>query len=258
MKVGVIGASGRMGRETCATILAAQDMELVFGVDHKNSGNLVAGTDLRLTNDLIGELLRTKPDAVVDFTHPSSAAAHAVEALRAGAIPIIGTSGLSDSALEAVRNACDETGLPALYIPNFAIGAVLMMKFAAEAAKHLPEAQIIEMHHDRKVDAPSGTAIRTAELIASNRARPPKKPATEVIKVDGAVGGTYRDTPIHSVRLPGLVAHQLVLFGGPGEVLTIRHDSLDRSSFMQGVLLALRKCKSLTGLVIGLENLLDN
>ncbi|MBA3726883.1 MAG: 4-hydroxy-tetrahydrodipicolinate reductase, partial [Armatimonadetes bacterium] len=169
----------------------------------------------------------------------------------------IGTSGLSAPELSQLRKSSEERGVPALYIPNFAIGAVLMMKFASEAAKYMPECEIIELHHEKKADAPSGTATRTAELIAAHRLRRPDKGRSDMIRVEGVRGGAIGETPIHSVRLPGLLAHQMVIFGGTGEVLTIRHDSMDRSSFMGGVLFALRAFQGREGLIVGLESLLN-
>lgn len=263
LRVGVVGAAGRMGREVCRAVAAADDMELVLAVD-RSEGLRVRDwvgdqcPDL-VTERKLGEAIeRCSPvHVVVDFTHPKFAASNALVAIRRGAAAVIGTSGLSPQDLATLRSEAEEHGVAALYMPNFAIGAVLMMMFAAEAAKHFPECEIIEMHHDKKADAPSGTAIRTAELIAQSRQRRPNKPATGVIKFDGARGGTVADTPVHSVRLPGLVAHQLVVFGGVGEVLTIRHDSLSRDSFMPGVLLAIRSAPKMKGLTVGLEHLLQ-
>lgn len=262
LRVGVVGAAGRMGREVCRAVASASDMELVFAVD-RNDGLRVRewagdGCPDLMTEKKLGEAIeRCAPvHVVVDFTHPKFAASNALVAIRRGAAAVIGTSGLSPQDLAALRTEAEEHGVAVLYMPNFAIGAVLMMMFAAEAAKHFPECEIIEMHHDKKADAPSGTAIRTAELIAQARTRRPNKPATGVIKFEGARGGSVADTPVHSVRLPGLVAHQLVVFGGAGEVLTIRHDSLSRESFMPGVLLAIRNAPKMKGLTVGLEHLL--
>jgi len=264
MKVGVIGAYGRMGREVCKTVDAAPDMDLVMAVDREGVGTPVReftsqhAPDIRIedrlseTLDKLGEV-----DAVVDFTHPKVAAHHALVALKHKVSPIVGTSGLSVSDLSDIRALSEGQGVPAAYIPNFAIGAVLMMRFAKEAAKHLPECEIIEMHHEKKADAPSGTATRTAELIAGARLRRPDRPRTDMVRIEGVRGGAVGETPIHSVRLPGLLAHQMVIFGGEGEVLTLRHDSMDRSSFMSGVLVALRAIRGKEGLIVGLENLLD-
>lgn len=263
MRVGVVGAAGRMGREVCKAVTNSNDMELAFAVDTNGAGERVsqwagdASADLIVTANLESALAEKSVDAIVDFTHPNAAEANATAALSNRAIPIIGTSGLSEDSLNAIRRACAESNLPALYVPNFAIGAVLMMKFSQEAAKYFPDAEVIELHHNKKADAPSGTAMRTAELIAESRTDDPSKDPTEVQKAEGARGGNVKGVHVHSVRLPGLLAHQQVIFGGPGEVLTIRHDSMDRASFMQGVLLAIRKCKTLNGLAIGLESVME-
>jgi 4-hydroxy-tetrahydrodipicolinate reductase len=234
IRVAVSGAAGRMGDAVCAAVSAAEDMEPAGRADP------VLGTTLA---DLLTGTER--PDVVVDFTRPDTAAANALECVRAGVHAVVGTTGFD---LEALRGALaaergaggnGEPGSPAnvLVAPNFAIGAVLMMRFAAEAARHMAKAEIVELHHDRKLDAPSGTAKRTADLMAA------------------ASGGPA--PPIHSVRLPGLVAHQEVILGDLGQTLTIRHDSIDRESFMPGVLLAVRRVGSLTEpLTVGLETLL--
>jgi 4-hydroxy-tetrahydrodipicolinate reductase len=217
INVAVSGAAGRMGETVCRAVEGADDMALVGRADPLLQTALV---------DVLGDA-----DVVVDFSTPDTALANARECLESGVHCVMGTSGADFSELEGFGEAN-------LFVaPNFAIGAVLMMKFAVEAAAHMPECEIVELHHDRKLDAPSGTAARTAELISQ-------------------AGGNVHE-PIHSVRLPGLVAHQEVIFGGAGQTLTIRHDSIDRESFMPGVLLAVRKVGSLErSPVIGLEQLL--
>jgi 4-hydroxy-tetrahydrodipicolinate reductase len=217
INVAVSGAAGRMGETVCRAVEGADDMALVGRADPLLETALI---------DVLGDA-----DVVVDFSTPDTALENARHCLDAGVHCVMGTSGADFSSLAGVGSAN-------LFVaPNFAIGAVLMMRFAVEAARHLPECEIVELHHDGKVDAPSGTAARTAELISE-------------------AGGNVHQ-PIHSVRLPGLVAHQEVLFGGPGQTLTIRHDSIDRESFMPGVLLAIRKVGSLeSSPTIGLENLL--
>jgi 4-hydroxy-tetrahydrodipicolinate reductase len=217
INVAVSGAAGRMGETVCRAVEGADDMALVGRADPLLQTALV---------DLLGDA-----DVVVDFSTPDSALANARECLEAGVHCVMGTTGADLSELEGFGSAN-------LFVaPNFAIGAVLMMKFAVEAAAQMPECEIIELHREGKLDAPSGTAARTAELVA-------------------AAGGHVHE-PIHSVRLPGLVAHQEVIFGGPGQTLTIRHDSVDRESFMPGVLLAVRKVGTLDrSPVIGLEQLL--
>jgi 4-hydroxy-tetrahydrodipicolinate reductase len=223
IRVAVAGAAGRMGRTVCAAVEGAEDMELVGRADPALG---------RTLEDVL-------PDAevVVDFTQPDTALANALACLEAGVHAVIGTTGFD---LDVLRKAAAaQRGHPAnvLVAPNFAIGAVLMMRFAVEAAQHMATAEIIEFHHDQKIDAPSGTAARTAHLMAE------------------VTGGS--EPPIHSVRLPGLVAHQEVIFGDIGQTLTIRHDTIGRESFMPGVLLAIRRVGSLEqSPVIGLEQLL--
>jgi 4-hydroxy-tetrahydrodipicolinate reductase len=220
INVAVAGAAGRMGATVCAAVEGAEDMALVARADPALGMSLA-------------DALATGPDVLVDFTIPSTALANAREAVGAGVHVVIGTTGFDVAELTDVSGA----GANIFVAPNFAIGAVLMMQFAAEAARHMAKAEIIELHHDRKVDAPSGTAARTAKLMRE-------------------AGG--QEVPIHSVRLPGLVAHQEVILGDVGQTLTIRHDSIDRESFMPGVLLAVRKVAGLTeSPVVGLEKLLD-
>ena len=222
IRVAVAGAAGRMGETVCQAVSAAQDMELVARADPALDTSLA-------------DALAQKPEVLIDFTIPATALANAREAVAAGVHVVIGTTGFAAGELDDFRDA----GANVFVAPNFAIGAVLMMRFAAEAARHMAKAEIIELHHDRKLDAPSGTAARTAALMQAAR--------------DGG-----EPVPIHSVRLPGLVAHQEVILGDVGQTLTIRHDSIDRESFMPGVLLAVRRVAGLTGSpVVGLEHLLD-
>ena len=246
--VAVTGAKGRMGQEVVAAVQSEADLELVAQLD--------AG------DDLAASLRATRPIALVDFTVPEVVMSNIRTALAAGVVPIVGTTGLSPQDVETVRGLCCQHRLGALIAPNFALGAVLMMRFAQDAARFLPDAEIIEMHHERKLDAPSGTAAKTAEMIALGRAhsQPTPLPADAFEKIPGARGGKgVGEVPIHSVRLPGFVASQEVIFGGLGQTLTIRHDSRDRKSFMPGVILALRHAPALAAggeLVYGLEHLL--
>ena len=238
-----------MGLEAVAAILAEADLILVAEIER---------------DDNLAEILAaTKPTALVDFSVPDSIVDSIETALKHGVVPIVGTTGLSPSDITHVRELCHRYEIGALIAPNFAIGALLMMRFARDAARYLPDAEIIEMHHEKKLDAPSGTAAKTAEMIAEGRAGslPTALPADAVEKIAGARGGKGAgDVPVHSVRLPGFVASQMVIFGGPGQTLTLRHDSLDRKSFMPGVLLAIRHTPTLAAnggvLVYGLENLL--
>lgn len=262
MKVAVVGVCGRMGREVAKTLSGSPDFDLVAVVDRAEAGaslrELVgpSAPDLVVEEKLGAALDRARPDALVDFTHPLAAAAHALSAIQRGISPVIGTTGLSESDVRELDHACREKALGGVYAPNFAIGAILMMRFAQMAAQWLPNCEIIELHHDRKEDAPSGTAMLTAQLIGEARAEPPTRKPRPLFKLEGVRGGVHAETPIHSVRLPGFVAHQEVIFGGTGETLTIRHDSLDRVSFMEGVKLALRTVSSLDGFVVGLDRLL--
>ena len=262
VKVIVAGASGRMGQETVRALTSSAEFEVVAAVDKLGIGESVrdfAGAnvpDIRIQGKL-GETLDNVPcDVLIDFTHPSSAAANTLSALKRSVAAVIGTSGLSSEDLSAIRAACLEHGKPALLVPNFAIGGVLLMRFAEIAAKWFPNVEIIELHHDGKADSPSGTATRTAEIISENRETVPRGVVGAIEKYPGARGATVKGVHIHSVRLPGFVAHQEVVFGGQGEILTVRHDSIDRKSFMEGVKLACREVHSLSGLTIGLDKLM--
>jgi 4-hydroxy-tetrahydrodipicolinate reductase len=212
---------------------------------------------MRFDRDLHELLTREKPDVCVDFTHPDAVFGNAMAMIQAGCRPVIGTTGLSQAQLAELDAALRAKGLGGMVVPNFAIGAVLMMKFAQEAAKYFDHAEIIELHHNKKADAPSGTAIKTAELMRQSQSQfgPTNAPEKETITgARGAAGPA--DIHIHSVRLPGYIAHQEVILGGPGQILTIRHDSMDRACFMPGVALACKKVLGLTGLVYGLEHIL--
>jgi 4-hydroxy-tetrahydrodipicolinate reductase len=247
--VAVSGALGRMGREVVVAVGAETDLALVAEVDKGD--------------DLAAVLTQTKPVVVVDFSVPEAVLGNIETILAAGSVPIVGTTGLSPADVEYVRALCQKYKRGALIAPNFAIGAVLLMQFARLAAKHMPDAEIIEMHHEKKLDAPSGTAAKTAEMIAEGRAEvlPTPLPTDAFEKIPGSRGGKgVGDVPVHSVRLPGFVASQMVIFGGLGQTLTLRHDSIDRKSFMPGVILAVRYAPQLAAnggeLVYGLENLL--
>ncbi|MFQ3587279.1 MAG: 4-hydroxy-tetrahydrodipicolinate reductase [Fimbriimonadaceae bacterium] len=262
LRVAVTGAAGRMGRETIRAILAASDLQLVAAVDRERVGESVdsvvgAPSDgVAIAAEWTAEAARTQPDVLVDFTHGSAAAAHARHALQSGIAPVVGATGLTDSEVAELEALSRQLDVPGMLVPNFAIGAVLMMEFARMAARWMPHAEIVELHHDQKRDAPSGTACRTAEKIARGRAQSVSPQVPELVRAEGARGGVVADVAVHSVRLPGLLAHQMVVFGGTGECLTVRHDSMDRSSFMPGVLLAIRRVRTLTGWHEGLEGLL--
>ena len=257
-----MGAAGRMGSELMRALVADPAFELALAVDPSHSGEHIhaytngKGPDVVVEDKLGVALDRVKPDAIVDFTHFSSAASHAISSVSRKIPAIIGTTGLAESDLREIAAACREHGAPCLYVPNFAVGAVLMMRFAETAARYMPNVEIIELHHPGKAEAPSGTALLTAERIDRGRefANPPRDQG--VVKVEGVRGGRSHDVPIHSVRLPGLVAHQQVIFGGVGETLTIKHDSMSRDSFMDGVKLCLRALPKSKGLVVGMDKVL--
>lgn len=259
----VSGAAGRMGQEVVRAVTKENGMELVGAIDVYRAGEdagTVAGIaplGVVIESDLSACLSRTRAQVMVDFTSPRSVFDNARAAIEAGVHPVIGTTGMTAEERAELIALASRKGIGGLIAPNFAVGAVLMMKFAEMAASYFPAVEIIELHHDKKMDAPSGTAIKTAELIAAARgdARPEEVQAE--IKLDGVRGGNFaRGIYLHSVRLPGLVAHQEVLFGGLGQTLTIRHDSLSRESFMPGVILAIRRTLGTSTLVYGLENLL--
>ncbi len=262
IKVLVSGAAGKMGRETVKAVSNETDLILVGAVDVNENGKdsgMVAGVNnlgVEINKDLAKTIKQTKPDVVVDFTNPTSVLANIKIILTNGSAALIGTTGISEEALAEVKTLCAKTGKNVIIAPNFAIGAILMMKFAQEAAKYMPEMEIIELHHDQKADAPSGTAIKTAELILKSIEKVQRPLVKETEKLKGARGANLNGVHIHSIRLSGLVAHQEVLFGGLGQTLSIRHDTINRESFMPGVILAIRKIKKVKGLVYGLENLI--
>ncbi len=259
VRVGVVGAGGRMGSEVCRAVDGAGDLQLVAAVDPGHAGAAlddVAGVDtgLEIAADL-DALTAADCEVVVEFSGPQSVGANLRWLLEHDLHAVVGATGIAEEDLEEARRLAGRGSANALVAPNFAIGAVLLMQFAAQAAEHLDHVEVIELHHDRKVDAPSGTALRTAELIAEARGQAPEVPLGDDAH-PGARGADHRGVRVHSVRLPGLMAHQEVLFGGTGQTLSIRHDSLDRTSFMPGVLLACREVSGLDGLVVGLEHLL--
>ena len=255
MRVGVVGAAGRMGMTVCAAISAADEMDLVAAVDVGDASRRF-GSGLAIRADLEA-LAAAGADVAVDFTVAGAATANATWCAGHGIHSVIGTTGIDDAALSTLRDAFPPAGpLGCVVVPNFAIGAVLMMHFAALASPWFDTAEIIELHHDAKVDAPSGTAMLTATRMAAASAEWGEDP-TRVEVVAGARGGSGPGgIRIHSVRLRGLVAHQEVLLGGTGESLAIRHDSYDRQSFMPGVLLAVRQVGQRPGVTVGLEALL--
>lgn len=245
IKVAVLGAKGRMGSEACKAVGTAPDLELVAALD---------------LGDSLDQLLSRGAQVVVDFTHPDSVMGNLEFAIKNGINVVVGTTGFDEKKLQQIAGwlaAQPKTG--ALIAPNFGLGAVLMMQFAAKASKYFESAEIVELHHPNKADAPSGTAARTAELINEARASVKKNamPDATTSSLEGARGALIGDVHVHSVRLRGLVAHQEVILGDLGETLTIRHDSIDRTGFMPGVLLGIRKVISHPGLTFGLEHFMD-
>ena len=245
IKVAVLGAKGRMGSEACKAVTAAADLELVAQIDIGDSLDLLVSSGAQV---------------IVDFTHPDSVMGNLEFALTRGINVVVGTTGFDEKKLAQIKGwLAAKPGTGALIAPNFGLGAVLMMQFAAKAAKYFESVEIVELHHPSKADAPSGTATRTAELIndARKSAARPAMPDATSSSLPGARGALVGDVHIHSVRLRGLVAHQEVILGDLGETLSIRHDSIDRSGFMPGVLLGIRSVPSHPGLTFGLEHFLD-
>ena len=258
MRVGVIGAGGRLGTVACRAVAAADGLQLAAAVQPsaagRDLGDLVGvGAGTTVDADLAD--LDGRVDVAVEVTRPPNGARHAAALLDLGIHAVVGTSGVTDDEVADLRDRAADAAANVLVVPNFALGAVLLQQFAEQAARHLPHAEVVELHHDGKADAPSGTALATAARIAGARASDP-----DVVGGDedhpGARGHDHRGVPVHSVRLPGLVAHQEVLFGGTGELLTLRHDSTSRESFAAGIVLAVRGVADLAGVTVGLDALL--
>ncbi|SMB95622.1 dihydrodipicolinate reductase [Thermanaeromonas toyohensis ToBE] len=273
IKVVITGAAGKMGREMTKGLLKSPKTEVVGAVDLVQVGtdigvlNGFPPVGVTISKDLAGVLDRTRPQVLVDFTVASAALENAKQAVLRGVCPVIGTTGLAGGDLEELHILCEERGIGAVVAPNFSLGAVLMMHFARQAARYFPHVEIIEIHHEQKLDAPSGTALKTAELMAEVRAelestfakdtRPDHGQGKKEEKIKGVRGGEYQGFPIHSLRLPGAIAHQEVIFGGQGQLLTIRHDTTSREAFLPGLLLAIEKVLKLRGVVYGLDKLLE-
>jgi len=245
IRVGVLGHTGRMGAETVRAVEGAPDMDLVATVG---------------SGDSLEALVEAKAEVVVDFTRPDAVMGNLEFALSHGMHAVVGTTGFTQERLGQVQGwLAERPDLGVLIAPNFALGAVLAMRFAQQAARFYDSAEVVELHHNRKADAPSGTAAHTARMIASARSEAGVEPGPDatVSEVDGARGADLDGVRVHSVRLPGLVAHEEIMFGAAGETLTIRHDSMDRTSFMPGVLLGVRETRTRPGLTVGLEKVLD-
>jgi 4-hydroxy-tetrahydrodipicolinate reductase len=252
-----------MGREVVKMVLEDPDLELVAAVNRSelqvDAGRLVGleACGVMLSTDLELAFVEAKPDVLVDFTTPHSVVANTALAIKHKVRPVIGTTGFTPEDLESFDRQCKEQGIGGIIAPNFSIGAILMMKFAAQAAKYYPHLEIIEYHGDQKLDAPSGTSIKTAELISQNRQELRQGNPREEETIEGARGGLYNGFRIHSVRLPGVFAQQEVVFGAFGQTLKIRHDSYDRAGYMPGVNVAVKKVMELTGIVYGFEHFID-
>lgn len=263
-RVVVAGAAGRMGRAAVRTIARREDMVLVGALGRASAVGQDAGTvagagamGIPVSRDLAEVFLTARPTVLVDLSRGDAVAAHAGVALDHRVPVVIGATGVPAKDIAWLGERCRAEQVGVLLAPNFALGAILMMEFARRAAPYFPHVEIIELHHDRKRDAPSGTAARTARLVAASRGTPPAPPVAETVELPGVRGGSIEGIHVHSVRLPGLVAHQEVLFGGPGQTLTIRHDSTSEESFMPGLMLAIQKVGALRELVEGLEHVLD-
>jgi 4-hydroxy-tetrahydrodipicolinate reductase len=259
----VSGAYGRMGRQVVCAVTAEPDMRVAGALDMFGCGQdagEAAGLKplgVCITDDLKGVVRTPGAQVMVDFAVANGFWTRAKAALDAGLRLVVGTTGIASADLKKVEKLAADKKLGVIVAPNFAIGAVLMMQFAQKAAQFMPAVEIIELHHDQKRDAPSGTALYTAELIAAaKKGMPAHKDPTEVEKLKGVRGGKLADIAVHSVRLPGFLAHQEVIFGGLAQTLTIRHDTASRESFMPGVVLAVRKSLSLKGYVFGLEKVI--
>ncbi|MGI5891497.1 MAG: 4-hydroxy-tetrahydrodipicolinate reductase [Bacillota bacterium] len=262
IRVLVNGATGKMGRVMSAGIAKQPDMEIVSAVDVKLAGlelgNLcgIEPLGIAIEEDLAKAIEKNKPDIMVDFTNPQAVMKNVQIALPLKVACVVGTTGLSQTEMTEVERLTKEYDTPAFFAANFALGAVLMMRFAQQAAVYFPHVEIVEKHHDQKIDAPSGTAIATLEMIAKEREVFVQGMANEFEKIPCSRGGDYQGMRVHSMRLPGYIASQEVVFGAPGQILTISHEAMSRESFLPGVLMAIRKVLSLNGLTFGLESIM--
>ncbi|RFU65522.1 4-hydroxy-tetrahydrodipicolinate reductase [Peribacillus glennii] len=259
----IAGPRGRMGREAVKLVHETEGYRLAAVLDRKHGGiNMnemegFQGIDAPVYSDPEKCFTEVKAEVLIDLTTPDVGMLHAETALTHGIRPVVGTTGFSIDDLERLERLTKETGLGCIIAPNFAVGAILMMKFSQMAAKYFPDVEIIELHHDQKLDAPSGTAVKTAEMIKSIRQSKQQGHPNEKETIEGARGANFDGMHIHSVRLPGLIAHQQVMFGADGQMLTLRHDSFNRASFMSGVKLAVDTVMRQDRLVYGLENIIE-
>ncbi len=259
IKVGVTGAMGKMGKEVVEAVCKDENLKLVCAVDKINiDGEICADKEVRIIGDLKSAIEIHKPDVMVDFTQPKYVFENAKICLENGVRPVIGTTGLSDEQIQELKELAQAKGLGCLIAPNFSTGAVLMMMFAKQAAKYFDNAEIIELHHNQKKDAPSGTAIKTALMMAeTGKMTFTQGNCEETETIEGSRGGkSYSDIHIHSVRMPGYIASQEVLFGASGQLFKIRHDSMDRKCYMDGVKLAVKYIAEHNEFIYGLENIM--
>lgn len=263
VKVIIAGPRGRMGNEAVRLVERTDNYELVAVIDYKHDGKKLSEIDgfSTIHTPVYGNIERclseVTADVLIDLTTPEMGMHHTKTALLHGVRPVVGTTGFSKENLQELEDICKEKELGCIIAPNFAIGAVLMMKFSQMAGKYFQDVEIIELHHDGKLDAPSGTAVKTAQMIADVREKKTQGHPNEKETMTGARGADYEGMHIHSVRLPGLIAHQQVMFGADGQTLTIRHDSYNRASFMSGVKHAVDTVMKIDTFVYGLENIID-
>ncbi len=263
IKIVIAGPRGRMGREAVKFVQQSDDYHLAAVVDHKNDGGRLSdfegfsGLDIPVYSNMEECFQKVEATVLIDLTTPEFGMRHTKIALSYGVRPVVGTTGFTKENLNELDAICKEKGLGCIIAPNFAIGAVLMMKFSQLASKYFNDVEIIELHHDKKLDAPSGTATKTAEMIAEVREMKRQGHPNEKETMAGARGADYEGLRIHSVRLPGLIAHQQVIFGDTGQTLTVRHDSYNRASFMSGVKLAVDTVMKIDTLIYGLENIIE-
>lgn len=257
IKVGVVGALGKMGKEVVKAVLEAEDTTLVMAVDVVGEGTVIAN-DVKIESNLKQAIQTKKPDVVIDFTQPATIFEHVCLYMNEKVKSVIGTTGLSETQINELKELSKENNTGCLIAPNFSTGAVLMMMFAKQAAKYFNNAEIIELHHNQKKDAPSGTAVKTAQLMAESNPdfTLGNCPETELIK--GSRGGTAdANIHIHSVRMPGYIASQEVIFGASGQIFKIKHDTMERSCYMAGVLLATRHVFKNNDFIYGLDNIMQ-
>ncbi|MFD1707149.1 4-hydroxy-tetrahydrodipicolinate reductase [Siminovitchia sediminis] len=263
IQIVVAGPRGRMGKEAVKLVQETENFKLAGVLDRKNEGRLLSevegfsGVDVPVFTDPAACFQQTKPDVLIDLTTPEKGYIHTKTALEHNVRPVVGTTGFTAEQLDELKDLAEQKGIGCIIAPNFAVGAILMMKFSEMASKYFKNVEIIELHHDQKLDAPSGTSIKTAEMIARQRKEKKQGHENEKETIQGARGGDFEGMRIHSVRLPGLIAHQEVIFGADGQSLTIRHDSYNRASFMSGVKVSVETVMGLDTLVYGLESIID-